>query len=295
MNPRYPVFIPTKGRYDSRWTIRGFENIGLDYTAVVEPQEYDKYAKFVPESKLLVTPHRDKGLTFTRNWIWDYARDLGVKRFWTFDDNIGENLKNQGVVSLYRLNRNLKTPVMTPTPLAIIEDFVERYKNVPIAGMNYFMFASRKTIVPPYYFNTRVYSNMLIETRAKDNNGNEYRNNLYFNDDTDLCLRVLKDGRCTILFNALLIYKRTTMTVSGGMTDYYNETDKRLEFAKELQAAHPDVVKITRKWGRWHHHVDYSDYKTNKLVRADNYEELVNLPQYKMKLQQLVDNTWIDS
>lgn len=285
MKPRYPIFIPTKGRYDSRLTIRGFQNIGLDFKIVVEEQEFDLYAPHVEKNQILVVPHRDKGLTVTRNWIWDYACSLGVKRFWTFDDNIGSFLKSQGVVSFFRFNKNLKIPVKTAAPLIAIEDWTDRYENVLISGMNYFMFASRKSgNIPPITFNTRIYSNMLIDTFACDRNGRPFRNETFYNDDTDLCLRVLKNGYCTALFNAFLIYKQPTMKIRGGMTDYYEKTDNRLEFAKELRAAHPDVVKITKKWGRWHHHVDYRPFKKNRLIKRPDVEIPQEPNNYGMQL-----------
>ena len=62
---------------------------------------------------------------------------------------------------------------------------------------------------------------MLLTTKARLSNNNKLRNNLFYNDDTDLCLRVLKDVLPTIQINAFLIDKATTMTVKGGMTDYY--------------------------------------------------------------------------
>ena len=154
----------------------------------------------------------------------------------------------------------------TGTFLKVIEDFVERYKNVPIAGMQYEMFVPRKRKTVPFLINSRVYSNMLILTNAKDPTGKLYRNEGFYNDDTDLCLRVLKDGFCTILMNAFLIFKQTTMTIDGGMTPHYQD-DGRYKMAKELQEKHPDVTKITRKWGRWQHHVDYSRFRKNKLIR----------------------------
>lgn len=252
MNPRYPVFIPTKGRADSRMTIRMFDRLGVPYTIFIEAQEYDLYAPHVRADRIHVVPHRDQGLTVTRNYIWDYATTQGHEWFWTFDDNIN---------GIYRFNHNLKTPCADGTLLAVIEAFVSRYENLAIAGMNYFMFVKRKYVIPPYILNTRVYSNMLIRTNAPSRSGLPYRNVTFYNDDTDLCLRVLKDGWCTVLFNAFLIEKQTTMSVSGGMTDYYEKTDKRLEFVQELQAAHSDVVRLTEKWGRWHHHVDYSGFK----------------------------------
>ena len=253
--PRYPVYVPTKGRYDSLLTIRALEEIGVPFMAVVEAQEFDAYAAVVDPAQLLVLPHRDKGLVVTRNWIWDHALASGTPRFWTIDDNIR---------GFFRLNRNLKVPVSSGAIFCAIEDFVERYENVPIAGMNYFMFASRKERFPPITLNTRVYSNMLIQTDVRDRRGNYYRNEGFFNDDTDLCLRVLKDGWCTVLFNAFLILKSTTMTVKGGLTPYY-QGDGRWRMAKELRDKHPDVVQITRKWGRWQHQVDYRPFRRNEL------------------------------
>jgi hypothetical protein len=268
------------------------EKIGVPYKAVVEAQEFDKYveAGVAPEN-ILVLPHRDKGLVVTRNWIWDHALASGTPRFWTFDDNIR---------GFYRLNHNLKTPVASGTILRVIEDFVERYENIPIAGMHYFMFASRKTKIPPLQFNRRVYSNMLIQTDARDPRGKPYRNEGFYNDDTDLCLRVLKDGFCTALFNAFLIYKLTTMTVKGGMTPHYVagqegkaglESDGRYRMAKELAEKHPDVTKITWKWGRWQHHVDYSPFKRNRPILRSGAEVPEGVDNFGMKLFRRDDAT----
>ena len=256
MNPKYPIYIPTKGRHKSRMTARALDSIGVPYVEVVEKQEAKKYKEYGSKN-LLLLPHRDKGLVATRNWIWDYALASGTKRFWTMDDNI------QG---FFRLNYNLKTPVADGTIMAVIENFAERYENLPITGMNYFMFAKRKQKIPPFVPNTRIYSNMLIETDAHSPAGIQYRNEGFYNDDTDLCLRVLKDGLCTVLFNAFLIWKSTTMSVSGGMTPHYQD-DGRWKMAEELREKHPDVTKVIKKFGRWQHQVDYRGFRKNKLKR----------------------------
>jgi hypothetical protein len=40
--------------------------------------------------------------------------------------------------------------------------------------------------------------------------------------------------------------------------------------AESLRQQHPDVTKITEKWGRYQHHVDYSGFRQNQLrPRAD--------------------------
>jgi len=277
MNPRYPIFVPTKGRWESRLTIKALERIGVPYKAVVEPQQYDDYATVIDPQNIIVLPHQDKGLVVTRNWIWDYALSLGVERFWTIDDN---------VIDFWRWNKNRKLKAHTGSIFCAIEDFTDRYSNVPISGMNYFMFIKQKYQDNPIRLNTRVYSNMLIETDARDPRGKPYRNEGFYNDDTDLCLRVLKDGFCTILFNAFLIEKSVTMTVKGGMTPHY-QGDGRYKMALELQRKHPDVVKITQKWGRWQHQVDYRPFRKNKLRLKPGVVIPEGINNYGMKLVKL--------
>lgn len=256
-------------------TIKAFEKIGVKYTAFVEPQEFENYSSVIDSGNIIVLPHSNKGLVVTRNWIWDYAQnELQTPYFWTFDDNIS---------TFYRLNNNKRIRLGDGTFLRIIEDFVERYENIYIAGMHYRMFAPSTQKRPPFELNTRVYSNMLIKTDIP------YRNEGFYNDDTDLCLRVLKDGYCTVLFYAFLIDKVRTMNLDGGMTPYY-QGDGRYKMALELQRKHSDVVKITRKWGRWQHQVDYRPFKGNKLKLKEGIEIPEGVNNYGMKLVKLDDS-----
>jgi hypothetical protein len=75
------------------------------------------------------------------------------------------------------------------------------------------------------------------------------------------------------------------MTVRGGMTEYYEKTDRRLEFAEELRRAHPDIVRVTEKWGRWHHHVDYSRF-TQQLKRRSDVKIPRGVNEFGMRLQE---------
>lgn len=276
---KYPIFIPTKGRYDTPITINMFKAHNVDFKIVVESQEYEQYSKIVDKDKILVVPHQNKGLTETRNWIWDYAEKQGYEKFWTFDDNIGR---------VYRWNRNRRLQIKDGTYLKVIEDFSDRYENLYIIGMNYVSFCKDRDEIPPYYPNTRIYSNMLLTTNARFSNGEKIRNKLFYNDDTDLCLRILKDGLPTVQINAFLIDKGTTMQLKGGMTDYYlsEECKGRLTFAEELKNAHPDVTTITKKFNRWHHHVNYSRFKNNKLIRKSGLEIPKGVNEYGMVLKE---------
>ena len=271
INPIYPVFVISKGRWESRLTSKALEKIGVPYHIVVEPQEYEAYAALIDPRKILVTPFSNlgQGSIPVRNFVWEIAKESGALRHWVLDDNIN---------GFFRLNDNLKTPVASGAIFRAAEDFVDRYENVDIAGFNYFMFASRKTVMPPLTLNTRVYSCILI------NNAVEHRWRGRYNEDTDLSIRVLKDGRCTVLFNAFLAYKMQTMTMKGGNTDELYQDDGRKLMAESLRNQHPDIVQITRKWNRWQHHVDYSGFKKNKLIPYPNYKPAEGVNNYGMEL-----------
>jgi hypothetical protein len=93
-----------------------------------------------------------------------------------------------------------------------------------------------------------------------------------------------------MLFNAFLADKTTTMRMPGGNTDelYAGKgyslgrttdlTDEMqaavLEKAVTLQKMHPDIVQVKKKWGRWHHEVDYSGFRGNTLEMADSLTEI---------------------
>lgn len=252
LNPRYPVYIISKGRWESRLTSKALEKLGVPYSIVVEPQEHDDYAAVIDPRKILTLPFSNlgRGSIPARNWVWKHSLKRGDKRHWILDDNLS---------GFHRLHRNIKTPVACGNIFRAAEDFVDRYENVAISGFNYFMFASRKTVMPPFYLNTRIYSCILIQ------NDVPYHWRGRYNEDTDLSIRVLKAGWCTVLFNAFLAFKMTTMTMEGGNTEDLYQDDGRLRMAESLQKQHPDVVKITRKWGRWQHHVDYRRFRRNKL------------------------------
>ena len=254
VNPRYPVYIISKGRWETRLTAKAMEKIGIPYRIVVEPQEVERYAAVIAREKILSTPFSNLGLGSipVRNFVWEHAIAAAAVRHWVIDDNID---------GFYRLHRNLKVPVGTGAIFRAVEDFCDRYENVGIAGLNYFMFAPRKAPVLPFTLNTRIYSCILIK------NDIPYRWRGRYNEDTDLSIRALKDGWCTVLFNAFLALKQTTMSMKGGNTDELYKGDGRKKMAESLLEQHPDVVTIVEKWGRWQHQVNYKPFRRNKLIQ----------------------------
>lgn len=248
--------------------------MSVPYRLVVEPQEYDNYAAVINPTKILVLPFSNlgQGSIPARNWIWEHSINEGYERHWILDDNI---------VLFFRLHQNKKIELGTGVGFKAIEDFVNRYENVALAGMQYRGFAKQNQKLNPFIINTRIYSCILIK------NDIPYRWRGRYNEDTDLSLRVLKDGWCTILLNAFLAGKQPTMSMKGGNTDELYKDDGRLQMALSLQQQHPDVVKITRKWNRWQHQVDYRPFKGNTLIKKPDVIIPDGPNEYGMKLVRL--------
>lgn len=273
MNPSYPVYIISKGRWERRLTARAFERMGVPYHIVVEPQEYDNYAAVIDPAKIYTLPFSNlgQGSIPARNWVWDHALSTDAKRHWIIDDNISR---------FYRSNRNKRHFVASGTILKCAEDFTDRYENVGLSGLNYVMFCPDESErIPPFYLNTRIYSCILIR------NDIDFRWRGRYNEDTDLSLRVLKAGWCTILFNAFLAQKAGTMIMKGGNTDELYVGDGRKKMAESLQKQHPDLVTITWKFKRWQHQVDYSVFNKNKLEKKDSVDIREGIDNYGMVLK----------
>lgn len=246
----------------------------MPYRIVVEPQEADDYRRVISPDRVLVLPFANLGLGSipARNWIWDQATD--VTHHWILDDNIE---------AFNRLNRNAKPVVKSGAIFRAAEDFVNRYENIGLAGFNYYSFCKTTERVPPYYLNTRIYSCILVR------NDLPFRWRGRYNEDTDLSLRVLKAGYCTVLFNAFLAGKVCTMRMAGGNTDaLYSDPDGRRLMAESLAEQHPDVVRVVWRFKRWHHHVDYRPFKANRLKRRADVIIPIGINEYGMVLDRQV-------
>lgn len=271
MNPNYPIYIVSKGRFNNCLTVRELESMKVPYKIVIEPQEYESYLKKINKDKIIVLPfsNLNQGSIPARNFIWEHSLLNKNKRHWILDDNIE---------GFHRLNKNMKPKVTSGTIFKIAEDFVERYSNVALAGFNYYSFCKTTDKVPAFYLNTRIYSCILIDNKIP------FRWRGIYNEDTDLSIRVLKDGYCTILFNAFLAGKITTMRMKGGNTDQLYKEDGRKKMAESLQQCHPDIVKVVWKFNRWHHQVDYKKFKNNKLKKLPDIKLQNKTNNYGMEL-----------
>lgn len=287
MNPRFPLFIVSKGRYETRLTSDTLEKIGAPYRMVIEEQEYKKYSANVDKKKLLVLDktyqqdydtfddlkdEKSKGPGAARNFVWDYSISEGHDWHWVMDDNIR---------NFYRLYKNQKISVGDPTCFRVMEDFCLRYTNIGMAGPNYHGFCNAATRLKPFVPNTRIYSCNLIR------NDTPFRWRGRYNEDTDLSLRMLKGNWATVQFNAFLQGKVVTQSVKGGNTKEFYAHEGTMAKSQMQVKMHPDVSKLVWKFNRWHHTVDYRPFRWIPLIKKENSEIKAGVNDFGMKLKKV--------
>jgi hypothetical protein len=201
-------------------------------------------------------PDVSPGVGAVRNFILDHARSEGWPWHWMADDNID---------MFERFHENQRTPVADGAIFHAMETFCLRYRNIAQAGPNYHMFSPSRTKSQPYKVGTRIYSCQLVRTDVP------FRWRGRWNDDTITCLDLLKAGWNTVLFNAFLQHKIRTQVIPGGMTTLYKEHGTLVK-SEMLAREHPDVTRVVWRFGRWHHHVDYSQWRNRPLIRRDDVE-----------------------
>lgn len=308
---KYPLYIPTKGRADSRLTSKAFEFMRMPHYLVVEPQECETYLEHIhsweKETGLksvatvleLDLSYKDRyellddhGLTKStgpgpaRNFAWDHAIKTGHEWHWVQDDNIRNFL---------RLNNNLKIKLADGTGFRVMEDFCDRYENVMMAGPNYRSFASQNASMPPFVKNTRIYSCNLIRNDAKwvtgDRAGQPFRWRGRYNEDTILSLDMLTQGFCTVQFNAFLQDKLRTQVLSGGNSAEFYFKEGTKPKSRMLREAYPDYTELVWKFQREHHHVDYSSFKETRLKRKPGVIVQPGINNYGMEIKTIPAET----
>ena len=134
MQPRHPLYIISKGRWDSRLTARTLDAMSVPYFVVVEAQEATAYRAALDPAYatvLVLDPAYqraydtcdDLGLSKStgpgpaRNFAWDHADALRASSHWVIDDNIN---------GFYRLHRNARARVLDGSFFRAMEDFCAR-------------------------------------------------------------------------------------------------------------------------------------------------------------------------
>jgi hypothetical protein len=283
--PKYPIYIPSKGRWDIRMTSDELIRMGVKHYMIVEQQQLELYKQHTDPDwvTLLVLPkefqdkydtcddlgyNKSKGSGAARNFGWEHSKAMGFKRHWMIDDNIRH---------FYRMNNNKRVIVSDGALFRAMEDHSDQYQNVFMSGPNYVFFAIPDCVEFPTAINTRLFSCNLILNEIPQRWRGRY------NEDAMLSLDILKAGGATIQYYAFLTGKMVTQSVKGGNTEELYSKDGTLPKAKMLEREHPEHVEVVWKFNRWHHNIDYGKLRQNKLIPVENPEYNPD-PEYGMKL-----------
>ena len=286
MNPQFPIYIVSKGRWDSRLTMKCLDRLGVPFRVVVEESEAQSYARVLGGNRLLVLDPKlqrtyetcddlgdtkSRGAGPARNFAWEHAIAEGHDWHWVMDDNIR---------SFFRFNNCHRWYCGDGTLLRSCEDFVLRYQNVGMAGPHYKMFVNpNNRHRSPFVLNTRIYSCNLIR------NDLPFRWRGRYNEDTLLSLDLLTHGWCTILFYHLLQDKIATQLMTGGNTDeiYKEGTSAKSEM---LVREYPRYAHLMWRFGRPHHFMNYTRHfgRRPRLKRKPDVEITPGIDDYGLKL-----------
>lgn len=226
---KYKIYIPTLGRYDNLLTAHLLNSQGIDFKLFVEDKEYKLYSDRFGKDKVIKLPGSNYGsVFFARNFIKEYSIANGETKHWQIDDDISRIYQHKdGKV----LNDNVDFV------LSNCENFVDRFKNIGIAGLSSNVFVKFQT--NPFDINKLAYTCKLID----NNNKCKWEKDVI--DDVDYNLQILEEGLCTIRFNAFTFQWSGVTTQKGGFTEIYLAPD-RINTYKNIQKKWK-LGKITSK------------------------------------------------
>jgi len=262
------IYIPSKGRSESPETITLFETIssviGDDYKfiIVVEPQEKDKYSKFITSNTTLeVLPENDKGVAYVFRYLYDKIFLGGTSISFLLDDDINglyeklplEEIDPNELVSEIN-GGNQKT-----IPLTRIKEVFDFMAKAPYA-VNSLSFRQTQWLSKEDYdifgrictficFNRNYMQGKehLILNDINKYDVSTFR--LYLENYLPACF--LKNGLLTSI-----TYKYAQFTVpmaknEGGAFDDYNKTTQPLECAEEIvRLLGKNFAKVINNKGR---------------------------------------------
>ena len=229
---RYPIYIPTKGRWGRCPTAKLLERENIPFRLVVEPQEAENYA---PIGELLVLPISDGGIAASRTWIRKHALESGSEWHWQMDDDLK---------GFYRYDSGKKVPcpiaeaIDRAEALIRTERFTDEIPGVAIIGFSLSAFLALGT--PSNQINHGCYSFVLVRNDVpftwRDGVGYE---------DVDFCLQAIALGWRTVTLGFYAFHSAPLGKSSGGNRDTMY-ADGGMRACRALERKWPGVVSIAR-------------------------------------------------
>ena len=269
----FPVYVVSKGRHDCCLTSQFLTMCEVKHYVVVEEFQKADYEGTVgqsPYTTIITIPQRffdeyetlcsyeneigetrKTGPGAARNFCWWHSMQNGFFAHHVLDDNIR---------GFHMLSDNCKFKVRTGAFIRAFEEHFMAFDNIALCGPCYASFAPKTENRGCHIFNTRIYSWITIRNDIWDK-GFKWRGR--YNEDTILSIDVMKAGYATLQYYMFLQYKIVTQAMKGGNTEEFYAEEGTTRKSRMLEEVHPDVAKVTWRFSRVHHMVDYSPFAEN--------------------------------
>jgi hypothetical protein len=256
---KYPIYIPSKGRANLNITPSLLQANGLDYTLVVEPQDYDSYCKVHSPERVVRMDKNDMGMWYVRNYMKRFSSERGDKKHWQLDDDIEKFL-------IRKRNTNKNIEVNPLFCLSVVEHCMDMFTNVAISGIgtNVYAFSKNKAVA----LNRLAYQCVLV-----DNSLDIEAAQVGAASDWDYTLRALEAGHCTLAFHHIMQQSAPTFKNSGGCTDIAYVGDKRKLSYESFIKLWPGRFEVKEypntkiRWRLRHTRKFLNDYKQTLLLK----------------------------
>lgn len=216
-------YIPSKGRPKTK-TYKLFQEAGIEVIHFLEPQDYNNYN--VPRK---VNIEKDnKGITYVRNFMLDYAEKNSEKWVIFCDDDVTS-------FGVYK-GRTIKTGA------SIWNDILEKAKKLPfeLIGINYTQHAWHEK--KSYSINKKFAEVCVLMNISKI----KWRYEDDTKEDRDFQLETIKNGYGVLRFNHYWFSCPNVGSNKGGLFDLYKQKRDKLWAEKLVKKWYP-YAKIVIK------------------------------------------------
>lgn len=229
--PRFPLYVPTRGRAGSATTPELLRAAGLPYRLVVEPAETAAYAAAYPDAELVVLDRDGAGIAFARRAAQDHAERTGAAFAWQLDDDLR-------AVKLSRPDgdKRREEPIGIGRALAIVEAVVGRFDGIGAAGLKHLAWSRSERL------DVAVNRNVAVAALLATGTGIAFRDGTI--EDADHTLQLLAGGWSSVLFTRLVYQTPATGSEPGGNTEVTHTRDSREARARRTQELWPGAFRL---------------------------------------------------
>ena len=266
----FRICIPSKSRSTTCTTAQLLKKYGIPFTLFIYNDDYNDYLKYYDKNNLFIVPEYVNGLTSKRQFILDYARKENYEWFFMIDDDIQKiYVRPKG-----SLEKSL-TPLTIKEFIETIYNFVKfiESKNpnhsIYEVGFKERAFGIQKS---PVSINTDIGPIHLFNVKNIENIN--YDLNMTVLEDTDFCVRNIKNNKINIKLNHFIFFAPKSGSNKGGLEDIYNQSGKTKGVIQFKEKYH-DLIKIDDTDGN-KYRINWSQFKKGKESMEKDLVELYN-------------------